>query len=104
MTVHYFIFSQAFYLVTWLMVVTGSVVFLRRGYASAAVSTLLGAAVMVLTGALNLLLMVGPLVFIWSRGHDHSRYMMVIGLLSAVGMFLLALGFLQLARMTKREG
>jgi hypothetical protein len=88
----------------WLMLVAGSVVFLRRGYASAAVSTLLGASVMVLTGTLNLLILIGPLVFKWDPGRARSRFMVLTELAWHVGLFLFALGFLQLARMTRREG
>jgi hypothetical protein len=97
---------QACHLVVWMIVLAGSIVFLRRGYAIAAVSTLLGACIALLMGALNLFLMTWPFMFRWARQYraDASRFMMVVGLASAVGMFLFALGFWQLARTTRREG
>jgi len=94
---------QAFHVVVWAILLAGSVVLLRRGYASAAVSMLLGAAITLLTGLLNLLMTI-PMVFTSSAGVYPAKIMIMGGLVSAVGMFLFALGFWQLARTTKREG
>jgi hypothetical protein len=99
----YNLFADGFYLVVWGIVLAGSVILLRRGYASAAVSMLLGAAVVLLMGLLNLLMAI-PVALRWPGGIGPAKMMMMAGLISTVGMFLFALGFLQLARMTKREG
>ena len=97
------LFVQVFHGVVWGMVLAGSVILLRRGYASAGVSMFFGAAIALLMGLLNVfmttLMMLGV-----PHGVGPGKIMMMAGLASAVGLFLFALGFLQLARMIKREG
>jgi cytochrome oxidase assembly protein ShyY1 len=105
-----FIFNllvQAFRLLVWGMVLAGSVILLRRGYVSAAVSMILGAAIVLVMGLLNLVMtipMTMSMVYTSIQGAGPARVMMMAGLIATVGMFLFALGLLQLARMTKREG
>ncbi len=99
----YSFFVRAFALIVWSVVFAGSLILLRRGYASAAVSMLLGAAIALLMGLFNLVMTI-PTVLVSARGVNSGKIMMMTGLISLVGMFLFALGFLQFARMTKREG
>ncbi len=99
----YSLILQALYVVAWIILLVGSVVLLRRGYASAAVSMLLGAAIASLMTIFSLCVTV-CLAAGWFRGTYPSKMMMLAGLVSVVGLFLFALGFLQLARMTRREG
>ncbi len=94
---------QALHIVVWIIVLVGSVVLLRRGYASAAVSMLLGAAIAMLMVVVNLSFMAVQ-VSGWVRGVDLGKMMMMVALVSVVGSFLFALGFLQLARTIRREG
>ena len=99
----YGLLVQTFHLIVWGIVLIGSVILLRRGYASAAVSMLLGSAIALLMGLLNLVMTI-PMVFTSIQGIGPAKVMMMARLISAVGLFLFALGFLQLARMAKREG
>ena len=99
----YSLILQALHIVAWVIVLVGSAVLLRRGYASAAVSMLLGAGVAMLMATVGLLFTACQATG-WIRGIDLSKMMMLVGLVSVVGLFLFALGFLQLARTIKREG
>ena len=99
----YSLISQALHIGVWIIMLIGSVVLLRRGYASAAVSMLFGAAISVLMAAVSLSFTAG-LASGWFRGSYPSNMMMLVGLASIVGLFLFALGFLQLAMTIKREG
>jgi len=94
---------QALHLVVYIIMLVGSVVLLRRGYASAAVSMLLGAAVAMLMATVNLSFTACQ-AFRLVRGINLSQMMMMVGLASVVGSFLFALGFLQLTRTIGREG
>jgi hypothetical protein len=98
----YSLILQALHAVVWTIVLVGSVVLLRRGYASAGVSMLLGSAVAMLMAAVNLSF-IACQTFGWVRGINLSKMTMMVGLVSVVGFFLFALGFLQLARTIKRE-
>lgn len=99
----YTVFIGPFYVVAWGVVFAGSAILLRRGYASAAVSMLLGSAISLLITLLNMLMTMRTM-YRWIREIGSERITMMTGLISAVGMLLFALGFLQLARMVKREG
>jgi hypothetical protein len=94
---------QALHLVAYIIMLVGSAVLLRRGYASAAVSMLLGAAVAMLMAIVNLVFMVCQMTR-WIRGMNLSEMMIMVALIAVVGSLLFALGFLQLALMTRREG
>ncbi len=101
--VAYSLILQTVHIVVWIILLIGSVVLLRRGYASAAISMLLGAAVAMLTATGNLLFTACQITG-WIRGIDLSKMMTLVWLASLVGWFLFAIGFLQLARTVKREG
>ncbi len=91
-------------LIVWSIVLVGSVILLRRGYAAAAVPMLLGVAIVLAMGLLNLLMMTLVMLGSAQQGTARGRIMMITWLGSIVGIFLFSLGFLHLALTTKREG
>ena len=93
---------QARHILVWVIVLIGSVALLRRGYASAAISMLFGAAIAGLMATVNLSFTACQITG-WIRGTNLSKMTMMAALASVVGSFLFALGFLQLARTVKRE-
>ena len=93
---------QTLHLVAWIIILAGSVALLRRGHANAAVSMLLGAVTAMLMATVNLLFLACQ-TFRWVRDVNLGKMMVMVGLVSVVGLFLFALGFLQLARTIKRE-
>ena len=94
---------QALHIFVWILVLVGSILLLRRGYTSAGISMFLGAAIAGLMATVNLSFAACQVTG-WIKGVDVSRMMMMVGLASAVGSFLFALGFLQLTRTIGREG
>jgi len=99
----YSLISQALHIAVWIIVLIGSVVLLRRGYASTAISMVFGAAITVFMAVVSLSFTAG-LASGWLRGSDPSTTWMMVGLASVVGLFLFAIGFLQLALTIRREG
>jgi len=93
---------QALHAIVWVIILIGSAVLLRRGYASAAVSMLLGAAIAALMTTVNLMLTTCQVTG-WIRVVNASKMMMIGGLATAVGLFLFALGFMQLALAARRQ-
>jgi hypothetical protein len=93
---------QTFHLVAWIIILVGSVALLRRGHASAGASMLLGAVTAILMATVNLSFLACQ-TFGWVRDVNLGKMMVMVGLVSVVGLFLFALGFLQLARTIKRE-
>lgn len=98
----YYLLVQLLYVLIWTVLLAGSAIFLRRGYAGGAVSALLGAAIALL-GALLHLLMTVSVMLGHAKVFASQRVVIALGIPSLAGILLFALGFLQLARTTKRE-
>jgi hypothetical protein len=94
--------SQLGYLAIWSIALTGGVIYLRRGWTNGAMSVLFGSGILILMQVLYLAIMVltrtGAM-----EGLAGSRLYRIMWVPQLAGGFLFALGFLQLARTTKRE-
>jgi uncharacterized membrane protein len=99
---HFSLIIQALHLAAWVIMLIGSAALLRRGYASAGASMFIGAAAVMLMAIVNLAFFACQ-AYGWVAGIDLGKMMVMVGLVSAVGLFLFALGFVQLARTVRRE-
>jgi hypothetical protein len=91
--------TQVLYAAIWIGVIVGSVIFLRRGYGSGAIFTLLGAAILLLShGFFAFRMVLEKMHVAQGFGGRYSGYLMQTPHL--LGMVLFAVGFVQLARET----
>jgi len=95
----FMVFTQVLYAAAWIIVIAASVIFLQRGYGSGAISTLLGAAIMLLSHAFHTFM--AALIMLHVIQGYHGRYSaFIMQIPPLLGMLLFAVGFLQLARET----
>ncbi len=98
----YLLICQLGYLVIWGITIIGSVIFLRRGWTSGAMSALFGSGILMVMQILWLVIMAlqraGAV-----EGLSAARMYQVMCVPQLLGGFLFALGFLQLARATRRD-
>jgi hypothetical protein len=96
------VISQLGYFAIWSIVFAGGMIFLRRGQTTGAMPVLFGAGILVLMEVLYILVM----ILTWAGVMDAvagSRMYQVMWVPQLAGGFLFALGFLQLARASRRE-
>jgi hypothetical protein len=94
----YSLFIQLSYLVAWSIVLAGAVVLLRRGRTIGTVPILFGAAISILMECFWVLVVSGAI-----RMNDSVGMHRVTWIPQLLGMFFFAVGFLQLARATRKE-
>ena len=98
----YILITQFAYLVVWAMVFAGGVILLRRGQTNIAMPILFGSGILILIQGLYITTMVltqaGAIDAVAG-----ARMYRVMWVPQVLGAFLFALGFLQLARTTRRE-
>jgi len=95
------VLTQLFHVAVWLAVVIGSVIFLRRGYSGGAVSTLIGAVIMMFMGLFHTGMTVLIALRVFQNYPGLPSIFTLLQIPHLVGMILFAAGFLQLARATR---
>ena len=93
----YTLFLQASHLIVWLIVLIGAVLFLRREQGGAAISTLLGTCILIVTTAGYLLLTVLMSAHLF-EGPIRGKIISMMGIPHLLGALLFAVGFVGLAR------
>lgn len=100
---YFSLFIQCCYLVVWVLVFAGGVIFLRRGHTNGAMSVLFGTGILVVVEVVFIALMVLTTQKLIGVSGGAQRMYQVIWVSQVLGALLFATGFLQLARTTQRE-
>ena len=98
----YHLFLQASHVIVWLIVLIGAILFLRREQGGGAISTLLGACILVVTTAGYLLMTILMSTHLF-EGQVGGKILSMMGIPHLLGALLFAIGFLGLAVAASRE-